>query len=396
MKPLATEARNMRIPRRLFPISAAGFIAAVSQKIRAATADGAALRDALLHAAKEPGKTTWRPMLEYSAELHGQSVHPPRAHFPFPFESIGPGYEGGNAFGHIDLTHIRVDTVRALPEHARNQTRNELAGQQADGLVPGVINFDSSGKPSWKNFKGFPPFWPVAVDAYVEATGDVAFLSECLPALRKQSGWFEKQRGLPSGGFYYLDIVQATWESGMDEGIRYDVRPPAPASAVDACSHMYLVYEHAARWSKKLNQPAAEWEAKARDLALFIRQELWNAESGFFYDSWTVRQSERRHLAFEGMWPMVVGAATPDQALRVIDEHLLNPKEFFTPHPISTVAIGDPKFELRMWRGPSWNCMTWWAARGCLAYGRRDAAKRLLEAALNSTAIQFQRTGTIW
>jgi hypothetical protein len=71
-------------------------------------------------------------------------------------------------------------------------------------------------------------------------------------------------------------------------------------------------------------------------------------------------------------------------------------KEFFTPHPISTVAIGDPKFELRMWRGPSWNCMTWWDARGCRAYGRRDAAKRLLEAALDATAIQFQRTGTIW
>jgi neutral trehalase len=93
---------------------------------------------------------------------------------------------------------------------------------------------------------------------------------------------------------------------------------------------------------------------------------------------------------------MVVGAATPDQAARVIDEHLLNSKEFFTPHPISTVAIGDSKFELRMWRGPSWNCMTWWAAHGCVRHGRKDAARRLLESALNATATQFERTGTIW
>ena len=131
-------------------------------------------------------------------------------------------------------------------------------------------------------------------------------------------------------------------------------------------------------------------------LRQFIQQQLWDPESGFFYDSWSVRNPERRHLAFEGMWPVVVGAATPAQATRVIDEHLLNPNEFFAPHPISTVALCDPKFELRMWRGPTWNCMTYWAARGCVRYERPDAAKRLLEAALDATALQFERTGTIW
>jgi glycogen debranching enzyme len=335
-------------------------------------------------------------MLLYLAELHGKSVHPPQAHFPHPFEDIGPGYQGGAAFGHIDLTHQRLDTVRALPEHVRNQTRNELALQQSDGLVPGVINFDANKQASWKNFKGFPPLWPVAVDAYIDVTSDLEFLAECLIALRRQIGWFEAKRMLPGGGFYYLDLLQPTWESGMDEGIRYDERPPSAAASVDACSHLFLMYEHAARWSRKLAQPANDWEGKADQLQQLIRQELWDERSGFFYDSWTVRQPERRHLAFEGMWPVVVGTATAVQAQRVIDEHLLNPKEFFTPHPISTVAIGDPKFELRMWRGPSWNCMTQWAARGCLRYGRNDAARRLLEAALDATATQFERTGTIW
>src|SRR5262245_66617436 len=133
----------MRIPRRLFPIAAAGVVTTAAARVRCATEEGAALRDALLRAAERPGNAAWQPMLRYLAELHGRSVHPPQAHFPHPFESIGPGYEGGNAFGHIDLTHERLDTVRALPEHVRNQTRNELAGQQNDGLIPGVINFDS-------------------------------------------------------------------------------------------------------------------------------------------------------------------------------------------------------------------------------------------------------------
>ena len=93
---------------------------------------------------------------------------------------------------------------------------------------------------------------------------------------------------------------------------------------------------------------------------------------------------------------MVVGAATPEQANRVIDEHLLNPDRFFTTHPICTVAWTDPGFELRMWRGPTWNSMTYWAARGCLRYDRQDAALRLLERALDASCSVYERTGTIW
>lgn len=83
---------------------------------------------------------------------------------------------------------------------------------------------------------------------------------------------------------------------------------------------------------------------------------------------------------------MVVGAATPEQGRRVIDEWLMRPDRFFTPHPISTVAKSDPKFELRMWRGPVWNSMTYWAARGALHYDRPQAARKLLEAALDNSA----------
>lgn len=360
------------------------------------TDEGRSLRDALVREAEQPGKPSWRPMLLGLAELHGRSVHPPAGHFPYPFEDIGPGYQGGRVFGHIDLAHERLDTVRALPVHVRNQTRNELAGQQKDGLIPGIISFDTAGKPVWKDFKGFPPLWVVTVDAYLDATGDVAFLPECLDALVRQIGWFEGKRSAPGGGFYYLDVTTGPWESGMDEGIRYDERPAEAAASVDATSHVYLLYDRAASWCKTLGRPHAGWDARADALRTFIRTELWDSQSGFFYDRWTVRRPERRHLAFEGMWPVVVGAATPAQAARVIDEHLMNPREFFAPHPIATVALCDPKFELRMWRGPAWNCMTYWAARGCLRYARPNAAHRLLEAALDATAAQFARTGTLW
>lgn len=371
------------------------------------TKEGASLHDALVREVSQPVKPTWRPMLLYLAGLHGQSVLPPVGFFKYPYESLGPGYMGGRVFGHWDLTHERLDTVRASPEHVRNQIRNELAGQQADGLIPGLVSFGVTGlpgavtinatsQPTWKSFKGFPPLWVLAVDAYVEQTSDTSVLGECLDAVRKQIGWFEAKRSVPEGGFYYLDVTTNTWESGVDEGIRFDERPASPGACVDASAHVYLLYDHAARWSRQLRQPAAEWEAKADALRAFIQKELWDPATGFFYDRWTVRRPESRHLAFEGMWPVVVGAATPEQAQRVIAEHLLNPQEFFTPHPIATVALSDPKFELRMWRGPVWNCMTYWAARGCVRYGRNDAARQLLEKALDATAVEFGQSGTLW
>jgi hypothetical protein len=378
------------------PVAAASLLVAAPAADPAPTKDGRALRDALVKQADRPGKPAWKPVLLYLAELHGRSVLPAAAHFPHPYESIGPGYQDGRVFGHIDLAHTRLDTVRALPEHVRNQTRNELAGQQADGMIPGIIQFDKAGKATWKPAKGFPPLWPAAVDAYVAASGDTDFLKECLDGLRKQIGWFEAKRAVPGGGFYYLDIYGRPFESGIDEGVRFIERLTAPAACVDACAHVYWMYDHAARWSKATGQPHAAWEEKAKALRQFIQKELWDGDTGFFYDAWAVRKPEKRHLTFEGMWPVVVGAATPEQAKRVIDGHLLNPKEFFAPHPISTVALSDPGFELRMWRGPAWNCMTYWAARGCVRYDRPDAARKLLEGALDATAAQFERTKTVW
>ncbi len=341
------------------------------------------------------GKKSWRPLLEHVAELHARSVYPAKGHLPYEWEDIGPGYCYGPAFGHWDLIHAILDEMPSFPEHARRQIVNNLAGQQEDGLIPGVI-WMKGDPPDFSKTFGHPPLWQVAVDELVALGGFDGLVADCLPHLLRQIAWFETKRKAEPEGFCYLDILTNDWESGVDEGIRFlDVKTGALA-CVDATSHVYGLYECAARWSKALGKDAAEWEAKAARLRSFIQTELFSEETGFFHDVWAAKDPAKRCLSFEGMWPMAVGAATPEQARRVIDENLLNPARFLSKHPIRSVAADDPRFEMRMWRGPAWNSMTYWAARGCLLYGRKDAARTLLEMALDSSAEQFERTGAIW
>ena len=196
-------------------------------------------------------------------------------------------------------------------------------------------------------------------------------------------------------GFFYRDILTRQWESGVDEGIRFEGVATGPLACVDATAHVYWLYEHAARWASQCGEDGGAHAENADRLRSFMQERLFNPATGFFHDIWWADKAEAP-LAFEGMWPVVVGAATPEQAARVIDENLMNPDRFLTAHPIATVAKSDPRFELRMWRGPAWNSMTYWAATACARYERRDAANRLIEAALDASAEQFDRTGTIW
>ena len=356
-------------------------------------------------------------MLAYDVMLHEVDTHAAEPPFEFPWEDTGRGYGYGPGFGHWDLVHEILDVLPPAPNHAREQLLNDVRMQLPSGFLPGLywmrkpstakadpgIYDDANAK--YSPTQGNPPLWVVAADDYLQQTGnDRALMAEFLKTARLQLGWFERERRARPDGFLYLDIVNHKWESGVDQGIRFDdsglaAAHPGSTACVDATSHVYQEYVYAAKWARALGQDARPLEARAEHLRTFIQTKLWDEKNGFFYDSWILDGStsgRARTNSFEGMWTMVVGAATPRQGQRVVDEWMMRKDRFFTPHPIATVAASDPRFELRMWRGPVWNSMTYWAARGALRYGRPQAARQLLEAALDDSAAQFDRTGQVW
>ena len=47
--------------------------------------------------------------------------------------------------------------------------------------------------------------------------GTDELLRQCYKPLIRQIGWFERYRQAEGAGFFYTDILDRTWESGVDE-----------------------------------------------------------------------------------------------------------------------------------------------------------------------------------
>ena len=353
---------------------------------------------------KQESNSGWQALLDYTLKLHQESTHPAEYPFDRPWEEIGPGYCYGPAFGHWDIVHQVFDALVYDPQHAIDQLYNNIQNQTPYGMIPGSFWFPNKAlnrpKVRWNSERGLaghPPVWVVAVDEYVQQTGNKEVLKDFFPALIRQLTWFENARKADDEeGYYYNDILNHRWESGVDEGIRFYNVELGKKACVDATCHVYQLYVYASKWAKELGVDEAFYTDQKNDLARYINEKLYDKHVKSYFDSWAVNEPKQQHLVFENFWPLIVGACPKERADYLIDEFMLNPKHFLSEHPLTTVSMSDPNFEIRMWRGPAWNSMTFWAVKGCIKYERYDAAKLILKKALDCSARQFDKTGTIW
>lgn len=343
--------------------------------------------------ASSVGKTEWRDLLIYVAQMHVRCIRTEPL-FPYPWEEIGPGYCYGPGFGDHDLIHQMMDLAEHEPEHVRRQLVNNLHYQLPDGLVPGCL-YLRDGKLQYQTRSGHMPVWVIAADACHQKIGDRDFLRMCYNALVKQLGWFHEKRKAIGPGYFYDDILGGSWESGSDEGVHFVGAPQEKLGCVDATSHVYLMCDIGARWADELGENADDLKRERDELRDYLCNVLYDPETGWFYDSWNRDKPDRFAECFESLWPVIVGAATPEQAKATL-AHVMNPEEFFCRHAISTVSLASPRFEKRMWRGPAWNSMTYWALFGLVRYGFLQEAAQIAERALDASAKIFAETGTIW
>ena len=362
-------------------------------------------REPLGDALKDRVPAKWLPVLEYHSGLHGRGTHGALPPLERDWVEVGPGYVGGPCFGHWDVMHAALDALEAEPAFARDQILNQIERQKDSGAIPGLLSWDARGEPFVMGGLA-PAVWPFVLDDWLARHGpDDALRAKGLDALAKLLRFMERERSVAGGGFFFADARDRVWESGVDEGARFDpdVFGPDPVfSCVDATAQTALHYRIAERWARAgggeagPRESADDFARRAEALETFLADHCRDPESGWFFDAPMAADRGKRVLSFEGIWGLFACGRMDAAADRAVDTIVLDEKNLLGAHGLLTVGRHDARFEKRLWRGPSWNSMTYWAARACLRCERPDAARELLRRALDGAAEVFERTGTIW
>ncbi len=352
----------------------------------------------------------YQPLLDECLRLHRASYLAPVGPFQHPWQDIGVGYMAFPCFGHWDLIHECLNLLPYAPEMVRQQLDMYLSFIGEDGQMPGTVygpkalGVNQTWDPElwyerdgchWSRQWSHPPLWPHLVEDYFAQTNDRAFLAFCLKQGLKNLAWWKSRRGTPDGGFFYFDIVRRLWESGVDDGVRFIQAPAEPCACVDATSHLAGMMIHLQRWADTLGDPTVDLRGDIQAAQNLVRNTMWDERLGFFFDTWMTDGRVKPIFSFEGFFPLLANLATPEQARRLCD-HALDPRTFFSYHPLATVAVNEATFKLDCWRGPAWNSMTYWIMRALADYGFIDAAATIGHQALKRSAEAFQTYGHIF
>jgi hypothetical protein len=121
---------------------------------------------------------------------------------------------------------------------------------------------------------------------------------------------------------------------------------------------------------------------KSTKMKTAINDVLWDEDAGFYYDRNEKKNQRVLVKSGAGFMPLFAGAATPERAKRIVNEHLLNENEFWLAYPIASYAKTEPDYYQGShkecnWRGSTWAPFNYMTFHGLNRYGFTDVATEL-------------------
>lgn len=305
-----------------------------------------------------------------------------------------------------------VAAARFDPKLAASTVESLFDQQLADGMIPDCVFYNDAADDggNWNERNTKPPLATWAV-AEVYANGhDRAFLKRLYPKLKAYHEWWYTARDHDRDGIAEYGatvdaandsdeavIEAAAWESGMDNAPRFDVGSGVEVltntdadgevsgysinqESVDLNSYLYAEKRQLAELARKLGEhaDAKRLEAEAKRLRDYIRDNMYDADTGLFHDIDidSGRPLSDRGAGIETVIPLWAKVATKEQAATV-RAGLTDPNRFATHVPLPTVSADSPGFDpVAYWRGPVWLDQVYFGLAGLRNYGYgRDAAK---------------------
>jgi glycogen debranching enzyme len=319
------------------------------------------------------------------------------------------------------------------PELAKQELRCLLQGAQPDGFIPHMLLWEKDQHDAalaeysivlahpFFTATVQPPVLARAIWRVYQATKDKAFLLEVLPAVMRFFRWLKAYRDPDDDQL--IAIIQPD-ESGLDACPKYDVLmhlgelPPEQVlprlrSSMQRLFSAYEAHrEDPARllaldvfnWEdvmvntiyadglqllgglcREAGYPAteaAEFERRSRRVLGALEEKCWDERVGVFWDLYGYEEQRAHTLTFTSLFPLVLDSLDRHMVWRLVEEHLLNEREFWLPYPVPSVAASEPSFDpdhrtAVTWRGSTWMNANYYLYWGLRTHGYRDVASEL-------------------
>ena len=333
------------------------------------------------------------------------------AAIPLALEKI-KGQIGEKAWSDL-LTHLRNINQNIQTKGIQHPAKNQY------GILTGydygqVYDWDSYFENIYMAYNGVASFCYGNIDGFLAIQKPDGFIRRCfgpknygtsehckpfLAQLAMLGEW--QQKDLPWLTLHYPEIVKylERWaaydtdgnglayytgggvHSGMDN--QYS-RCVGKSEGVDLNCYLIREYQSMALLARGLGKTtdATVWTAKAEALKQRINDLLWDETDGLYYDRDENTGKLTKTKSVSCFTPLWTGVASPEQARRMISEHLANPKEFWSTYPVASYALTQKDYYLAPgtecnWRGCTWVPTNYMIFHGLIRYGYKDLARHL-------------------
>jgi hypothetical protein len=291
----------------------------------------------------------------------------------------------------------------AAPDHKDLACANAVEvtrGRAPAGFVPNFASTDDC--PS--SDRSQPPVGSMVVLDLYRRFQNRWLLEETYPTLLTWNRWWHQRRVRdgylvwgsdpfePRYGrsFEVRDVNNwqaAAFESGLDnspmyDGIPYDAQAHHLLLADVGLQSLYIMdCRCLAEIAETLGRAAeaAELRQRAEDFAHSL-ETLWDEPTGLYLNKRLDNGAMQHRLSPCHFYPLLARVPSPLRARRMVQEHLLNPREFAGPWMLPSIARNDPAFaDQQYWRGRVWAPMNYLVYRGLAQYDLPEARKLLAE-----------------
>jgi hypothetical protein len=280
------------------------------------------------------------------------------------------------------------------------------------GFIPNVD--ETGGRTSWDRSQ--PPVGSLMLREIYKRCGERWILEASFDDLLSWNRWWVRSRmngrllgwgsdltGNPMKEKQAHTAVAAAWESGMDDSPMYDGIPYDPGTGRFRIQDVGLNGLYVADClaladiADVIGRKAEEAELRRRAAQLGGDMEaLWSPAVGLYLNRRSDTGAPSMRLAPTLFYPLVGRVPSPERAAEMVEQHLMNPKEFGGRFGLPSVARSDPAFPRQhYWRGAVWPPLNFLVYLGLRNYDLPAARRDLAAKSMGIFLGEWKRKGFI-